>query len=268
MSKGPEESRAGSSGKLAEAMRQIRLAAADRADVVVEMREADRARLELLAHELADVIDEVPPDDDRFDFALSSGLQPRFWIDATAHVMMGPDRRTYRFVRDTRLGRILLAESADREKIADRVTVYIAERLNERELVIAGETVSMRELVTGRSLTLENTSLLQGPAPHEEEQEEPETAAGLPPRRRPLSDGRGRYDRHGPAGLAPGAGGAWHADTGAPQSAGHAGAEAPDGSVAGRPSTYGTALFWVVALIAASFAWRYRDALLAAASSS
>jgi hypothetical protein len=82
----------------------VRIASADKSDVVVEMREAAQTRLELLAQDLQPVIEDVPADDDRFDFALSSGLQPRFWIDATAHVMMGPDRRTYRFVRDTRLG--------------------------------------------------------------------------------------------------------------------------------------------------------------------
>lgn len=137
--------------KLVDAVRQVKIAAADRSDVVVEMREADRTRLELLAQELAPVIDEVPVEDDRFDFAISSGLQPRFWIDATAHVAMGPDRRTYRFVRDTRMGRIVLSESTDKAKVADKVTGYIAARLHERELAFAGDTVSVRESVIGRA---------------------------------------------------------------------------------------------------------------------
>jgi hypothetical protein len=83
---------------------------------------------------------------------LSSGLQPRFWIDATAHVMMGPDRRTYRFVRDTRLGRVLLAESADKAEVAERVVSYIAERIHERELVLAGDAISYRDLQAGRAM--------------------------------------------------------------------------------------------------------------------
>ncbi|WP_204315774.1 hypothetical protein, partial [Stenotrophomonas maltophilia] len=69
--------------------------------------------IEILAQDLKPVFDEVPADDEQWDFAISTGLQPRLWIDATAHVMMGRDRRTYRFVRDTRLGRSVLAESPE-----------------------------------------------------------------------------------------------------------------------------------------------------------
>jgi len=137
--------------RLVDAVRQMKIAAADRGDVVVEMREATRTRLELLAEDLAPVIADVPPDDDRFDFALTSGLQPRFWIDATAHVMMGPDRRTYRFVRDTRLGRVVLGESADRAIVAERIVAYVAERIHERDLAMSGDVTSYRELATGRA---------------------------------------------------------------------------------------------------------------------
>ena len=133
--------------RLVDAVRRVRIASADKSDVVVEMRDAVRTRLELLAQDLKPVIEDIPPDDDRFDFALSAGLEPRFWIDATAHVMMGPDRRTYRFVRDTRLGRILLAESANRDEVAERVISYIAMRIHERELAFSGDTISYRELV-------------------------------------------------------------------------------------------------------------------------
>ncbi len=85
--------------RLSDAIRDVRNAAADRDDVVVDMREAQRMRLELLAAELAPVIAEVPSDIDWFDFVISSGLQPRFWIDPVSHVSMGRDRRTYRFLR-------------------------------------------------------------------------------------------------------------------------------------------------------------------------
>lgn len=126
------------SRRLSDAIRQAKNAAADRDDVVVDMREASRTRLELLAAELESVIAEVPVEDPLFDFAISSGLQPRLWIDATAHVAMGRDRRAYRFVRDTRLGRTVLAESHDIKQVADAVTRYVAERIVERERLIAG----------------------------------------------------------------------------------------------------------------------------------
>lgn len=119
--------------KLSEAIREVKTAAADRDDVVIEMRAAQRMRLELLVAELQPVLDDIPEDNVLFDFALSSGEQPRFWIDAVAHVTMGRDKRTYRFLRDTRLGRTVLAESTEIGPVADQVTRYIAERIVERE---------------------------------------------------------------------------------------------------------------------------------------
>jgi len=126
-------------GKLADAVREVKNWMADRDDVVVEMREASRMRLELLAQELQPVFDETPKDLDQFDFVISSGLQPRLWIDATAHVAMGRDRRVYRFVRDTRLGRVVLAESAEMKTVAARVIRYVAERLVERQRMLEGD---------------------------------------------------------------------------------------------------------------------------------
>lgn len=128
-----EQSRA-----LADAVRDVKNAFADRDDVVVDLREAHRMRLELLAGELAPVFADVPADMDSFDFAVSSGLQPRLWIDAVAHVAMGRDRRTYRFLRDTRIGRVVLAETADMKVVAEQVTRYVAERIVERQRMMEG----------------------------------------------------------------------------------------------------------------------------------
>ena len=46
---------------------------------------------------------------------------------------MGRDKRIYRFVQDTRFGRIVLAESHDVPVIVDAVTDYVARRMIERE---------------------------------------------------------------------------------------------------------------------------------------
>ena len=123
---------------LPNAVRDVKNALADREDVVVDMRDAHRMRLELLAAELAPVFKDVPADMDNFDFAVSSGLQPRLWIDAVSHVAMGRDRRTYRFLKDTRIGRIVLAESSDMKPVADQVTRYVAERIVERQRMLDG----------------------------------------------------------------------------------------------------------------------------------
>ncbi len=126
------------SRKLSDAVRDVKNAFADRDDVVVDMREAHRMRLDLLAAELAPVFADVPTDMDNFDFVVSSGLQPRLWIDAVSHVAMGRDRRTYRFLRDTRIGRVVLAESTDMKPVADQVTRYVAERIVERQRMMEG----------------------------------------------------------------------------------------------------------------------------------
>lgn len=129
---------------LTEAIRRVRIAEADRTDVVVELREAERARLDMLAEALADVFSEIPDGDDQFIFTVVPGNQPRLWIDATSFVTLGRDRRTYRFLKDTRLGRTVILESADMEDIADTVTNYIAERIIERERALEGDWLLKR----------------------------------------------------------------------------------------------------------------------------
>jgi hypothetical protein len=128
---------------LDEAIRDVRMNMAERGDVVVELREASRARMELLAAELQATIASIPDDDDQFDFALSSGQNPRLFVDATAHIALARDRMTYRFVRDNRLGRVLLEESRDLKLIADRVTRYVAERIVERQRMMDGPVTDL-----------------------------------------------------------------------------------------------------------------------------
>jgi hypothetical protein len=114
-------------------MREVKNAMADRDDVVVDLGDAERMRLEILLEDLQPLIGQVEPGDERFDFTISSGTRPRLWIDAVAHVSMGRDRRTYRFVADSRLGRVVLAESADMRPVALQIARYLAERLIERD---------------------------------------------------------------------------------------------------------------------------------------
>jgi hypothetical protein len=135
--------------RLSDAMREVRIAKADRNDVVVDLKDADRARLEILAEQLKPVIDDIPADDDQFDFAISTGLQPRLWVDATSHVMLARDRRTYRFVRDTRHGRIVLCETADIKQVQERVTNYVAERIVDRQRMLEGDIEPLRDGASG-----------------------------------------------------------------------------------------------------------------------
>ena len=119
--------------RLRDALRQARIEAADRTGVVVDLRDAEVARLEILNEALDPLFAQIPDTIDLFDRGISQGDTPRLWIDVVAHVMMGRDKRIYRFVQDTRFGRIVIAESHDAAKIVDAVTDYVARRMIERE---------------------------------------------------------------------------------------------------------------------------------------
>lgn len=132
---------------LANAMNKIRSSQADRDDVVVEMKHTKLSRLELLLEDLQSVIDDVPADNEQFDFALSKGEVPRLWVDMTTFVRMGRDGRDYEFVKDTRMGRVILARADNRQKIGAQVTDYVAERVLERERMIEGDWLSLSHMM-------------------------------------------------------------------------------------------------------------------------
>jgi hypothetical protein len=118
---------------LTAAMHQARVEAAERTSVVVDLRDAEVARLELLNEGLDSLFAEIPPEVDLFDRGISRGETPRLWLDPVAHVAMGRDKRSYRFLHDSRLGRHVLAESHDTADLVQAVTAYVARRLVERQ---------------------------------------------------------------------------------------------------------------------------------------
>jgi hypothetical protein len=129
--------------RLRDALRQARIEAADRTGVVVDLRDAEVARLEILNEALDPLFAEVPDQIDLFDRGISQGDTPRLWIDVVAHVLMGRDKRVYRFVQDTRHGRIVLAESRDVAEVAGAVTDYVARRMVERERALAATPTTL-----------------------------------------------------------------------------------------------------------------------------
>lgn len=118
---------------LKEAMHRARVEAAERTSVIVDLRDAEVARLELLNEALNPLFADIPPEVDLFDRGVSRGDTPRLWIDPVAHVAMGRDKRVYRFLLDSRVGRRVLAESHGVADIVKAVTDYAARRLVERE---------------------------------------------------------------------------------------------------------------------------------------
>ena len=125
--------------RLRESIRKARLSEAERSDVIVELREAEITRLELLQDALADVFDSIPPDNDLLECALIPGSPPRLWVDVLAYVCMGRDKRTYRFIKDTRYGRQVIFETTQLEEMVDRVTDYVAHRLIERQRALESD---------------------------------------------------------------------------------------------------------------------------------
>jgi hypothetical protein len=123
----------GPASPLKQAMHQARVEAAERTGVVVDLRDAEVARLELLNEALDPLFADIPNEIDLFDRGVSRGDTPRLWIDPVAHVAMGRDKRTYRFLLDNRFGRRVLAESHEISDVAKAVTDYVARRLIERE---------------------------------------------------------------------------------------------------------------------------------------
>lgn len=134
------------SRSLKAALRRARLSQAERNDVIVEMRATEHARLELLHEELQPVFNETP-EGDQFECALVPGDPPRLWIDMLAYVVMGPNRRTYRFVKDTRNGRQIMHESDRAGDMADAVTEYIAHRVLDRERALESEASTAPDIM-------------------------------------------------------------------------------------------------------------------------
>jgi hypothetical protein len=124
---------------LKDAMRDARVEVAERSAVVVDLRDAELARLELLNEALDPLFKDIPADVELFDRGVSKGDIPQLWVDVIAHVEMGRDKRQYRFVQDTRYGRAVLAESHEVPEMVQAVTHYVARRMVERERALADD---------------------------------------------------------------------------------------------------------------------------------
>ena len=74
--------------------------------------------------------------------ALRRRERPRLFIDQIGFVEMDRDRRTYRFLQDTRHGRVTLRESDSVDELVEAITSYIAHRLIEREKALAVDYAS------------------------------------------------------------------------------------------------------------------------------
>lgn len=123
---------------LKQALHDARIEAAERSAVVIDLRDAEMARLEILNEAVDRVFKDIPQRHaDYFDRGVSGGTQPRLWLDAITHVAMGNDKRTYRLLTDTAHGRRVLEESTEVPTMREAITRYVARRMVAREQALA-----------------------------------------------------------------------------------------------------------------------------------
>jgi hypothetical protein len=132
------------------ALRQARLAEAAHFEAVLDIRDAQTLRLQVLKDELAPAILANSEAASFVDLALVPGDPPRLWIDLITSIVMAPDPRTYRLVQDGSGGRQTLLETADRAEMIERVKQHIAHRLIAREREKTG-IAAARPKVIGHS---------------------------------------------------------------------------------------------------------------------
>ena len=124
---------------LTAAIHAARLENAERGEALAEVRGGETARLEMLSDAVRGDIEAAPGSRDLFDCAISQGAHPRLFIDVIGFIEMAHDRRTYRFLQETRHGRLVLAESDRIDAMADVVRHYVARRVVERESALAAD---------------------------------------------------------------------------------------------------------------------------------
>lgn len=139
---------------LKQALHDARIEAAERSAVIIDLRDAEMARLEILNEAIGQVFKDIPArHTDYFDRGVSGGSQPRLWLDAITHVVMGNDKRTYRLLTDTANGRRVLEESTEVPAMREAITRYVARRLVAREQALA-TTESLEEPPSGNRGTI------------------------------------------------------------------------------------------------------------------
>ena len=121
------------------AIRRARIEGAEQNQAVADLRETEIARLQLVEEAVRPVLDQAPNGVDLFDAGIAYGERPRLFIDMIGFVEMAHDRRTYRFLQDTRHGRVLIAETERIDRVVAAITNYIGRRLVERERALASD---------------------------------------------------------------------------------------------------------------------------------
>jgi hypothetical protein len=138
--------------RLTAALKDARLAEAAQLDSIMGLRDAKSLRLEALREAVEPALVGHPEARALFDLNVQPGAYPRLWIDLVSSVVMEPDPRTYRLVRDRDHQRETLFETSDIEQMAPFVTRYLAHRLIAHEKTSSGISDARLPVVNGYSL--------------------------------------------------------------------------------------------------------------------
>ena len=93
-----------------ECVRRARIEKAEKTGISTDLRAAERSHLERLNDQLRPILEQLPRDADVFNHGVVPGERPRLYVDMISFVEMGRDRRTYRFLMDSKAGRQLLGD--------------------------------------------------------------------------------------------------------------------------------------------------------------
>jgi len=180
---------------LTAAIRRARVEGAEQNQAVADLRQAEIARLEILEEAVRPIVEQAPHSGEMFDMGIAHGERPRLFIDMIGFIEMAHDRRSYRFLQDTRHGRVLIAETDRVDRIVAAVTNYVARRLVERERALASDWRSLEANPQAADTRERGLRGAQGAEPNA-----PAGVRGLaeanrsaaPPARRREGDGRAR----------------------------------------------------------------------------
>lgn len=115
-------------------LRQARAADAAHLEAVHAISDAASLRLQMLKDELAGIVAAAPEAREAFELALAPGDTPRLWIDLITSVVMEPDPKTYRLMRDGHG----VFETADRAEMVQQVKLAMAHGIIARTRRAAG----------------------------------------------------------------------------------------------------------------------------------
>ena len=133
-------------------LRQARAADAAHLEAVHAISDAASLRLQMLKDELAGIVAAAPQAREAFELALAPGDTPRLWIDLITSVVMEPDPKTYRLLRDGHG----VFETADRAEMVQQVKLAMAHGIiaRKRRAAVRGLTDGASERYSAVALAV------------------------------------------------------------------------------------------------------------------